>query len=520
MNNKKILKNIAVLISFTLISLFPSNNYSYAAEVSIQTKSINTDTELNFWHILNFFWDYFDWKIPESYQYISLNFKWVEKDTELYRSLQKLVYLDRLENKNTFINPNRKLSQYAFFKLSEKVFEFNANYLDKELLKTVNTTQNEIEQLESTISHKSFQLNPTSKKEVNEKKSLFSDIYSTLLNEHFNKENLKETEIIEAAIEWLAKWTKDKHTVYFPPTESESFYDVLSWEYEWIGSYVDMEKPWLVKIVSPISWSPSQTAWLKWWDIIVAVYGKEVTKENSLAEVVSWIKGPASTTVTLSIKRWTEILEIKVVREKIILKDVETKLLDYNTFYIEIKSFWDNVEGEFKQALTELKKQKYVNKVIIDLRNNGWWYLVSVSDMLWYFLDEWEPTAVIKYNHSTKQLLSSWYDLIDFSNYKIILLQNSGTASASEIMIGTIKDYYPNVEIIWEKSYWKWSVQTLKNYSDGSTIKYTIAKWFTWLTQTWIDWVWIEPTLELEFNIEEYQKNWLDNQLEKAKSIR
>ena len=119
----------------------------------------------------------------ESYQYISLNFKWVEKDTELYRSLQKLVYLDRLENKNTFINPNRKLSQYAFFKLSEKVFEFNANYLDKELLKTVNTTQNEIEQLESTISHKSFQLNPTSKKEVNEKKSLFSDIYSTLLND-------------------------------------------------------------------------------------------------------------------------------------------------------------------------------------------------------------------------------------------------------------------------------------------------------------------------------------------------
>ena len=87
-------------------------------------------------------------------------------------------------------------------------------------------------------------------------------------------------------------------------------------------------------------------------------------------------------------------------------------------------------------------------------------------------------------------------------------------------MIGTIKDYYPETEIIWEKSYWKWSVQTLKNYSDGSTIKYTIAKWFTWLTETGIDGVWITPTVELEFDIDAYKKNKTDNQLEKARTIR
>ena len=144
----------------------------------------------------------------------------------------------------------------------------------------------------------------------------------------------------------------------------------------------------------------------------------------------------------------------------------------------------------------------------------------EVSKMLWYFLEEWETTAVIKYSNNTKKLYSKWYDLVDFSKYKIVLLQNSGTASASEIMIGTIKDYYPETEIIWEKSYWKWSVQTLKNYSDGSTIKYTIAKWFTWLTETGIDGVWITPTVELEFDIDAYKKNKTDNQLEKARTIR
>lgn len=140
--------------------------------------------------------------------------------------------------------------------------------------------------------------------------------------------------------------------------------------------------------------------------------------------------------------------------------------------------------------------------------------------MLSYFIEKDKPTAIVKYIDKTKTFSSKGYDLIDFSKYKIVILQNSGTASASEILIWTLKDYYPNIEIIWEQSYWKGSVQVMKPYIDWSLLKYTIAKWFTWLTETWIDWIWIKPTIELEFDLEAFKKNWFDNQLNKAKLIR
>jgi len=178
------------------------------------------------------------------------------------------------------------------------------------------------------------------------------------------------------------------------------------------------------------------------------------------------------------------------------------------------------VTWNFKEALKELKTKPKVSKVIIDLRNNGWWYLWEVTNILSYFIKKDQATAEVKYPNHSKVFYSQWHELIDFSKYKIVILQNSATASASEIMIWTIKDYYPETEIIWEKSYGKWSVQAIKSYTDGSSIKYTVAKWFTGLTKTWIDEVWIKPTIPLEFDREWYQKFNRDNQLEKAKSIK
>jgi carboxyl-terminal processing protease len=163
-----------------------------------------------------------------------------------------------------------------------------------------------------------------------------------------------------------------------------------------------------------------------------------------------------------------------------------------------------------------LKEQKNINKVIIDLRNNWWGYLNEVAEILSYFIKQWEITASVRYHDTENNYESRGYDLIDFSKYKIVILQNSGTASASEILIWTLKDYYPNIDLIWENTYGKWSVQVMKNYKDWSLLKYTIAKWFTWKTKTWIDWVWIKPTIELELDLENFNKNKIDNQLEKA----
>jgi len=277
-----------------------------------------------------------------------------------------------------------------------------------------------------------------------------------------------------------------------------------------------MISPGELKITSPIPGGPAEKAWLKWWDIVTKVDWKEITKDNHLNEVISWIKWPAWSSVLLTINRNWTILEIEVKREKITIKNIEYSKINSNTYLLQIKTFGAWISGEFKTILEEIKSKWNTKKIIIDLRNNWGWYLNEVTEMLSYVVPEWEKTAVVKYNGINNNFYSKWLNIIDLNKYEVIILQNSGTASASEIMIWTLKDYFPKIVSIGENTYWKWSVQTMKQYDDGSSFKYTIAKWFTWKTQTWIDWVWFKPDIELEYDIESYKQDWTDNQLQKA----
>ena len=113
-------------------------------------------------------------------------------------------------------------------------------------------------------------MNAKEKKEKNisAKQKIFTDVYDTLLTSHYDKDKLTEDKLINSAIDWLTKWTDDKFTTYFPPTEKNNFDADLNGKYEWIWAYVDMETPWEFKIVSAISWTPAEKAWLKWWDIV------------------------------------------------------------------------------------------------------------------------------------------------------------------------------------------------------------------------------------------------------------
>ena len=511
-----------IIITLILILNF---NFSYAENIN-NSEEINNETisinKIDKSDIFKFFSSYYSSEVKESYKYIKVNFKDVIKWSELEDSLQKLIYLNLIENPKRNLEKNSPVSAWGFYRLSEKILEIKI--IDKETKKELlnrGTNINDLKIVWDFIWEKTISIKTKStKKEIKQKKAIFSDIYNTITNAHYDKDILDEWEILDSAIEWITKWTNDKHTVYFPPIESSSFQDWLSSEYEWIWSYVEMQKPWVLIITSPIPWSPSEKAWLKWWDHVLKVDSKEITKSNPLKEVITWIKWPAWSKVLLTINRNWKELKIEVIREKIILTDIESELLNYNTYYIQIKSFWDSVSSDFKKSLEELQSNKNVKKIIIDLRNNGWWYLSEVTEMLSYFVEKNKKTAVVKYYNSERNYLSRWYELIDFNKYDIVILQNSWTASASEILIWTLKDYYPKVKLIWENTYWKWSVQVLKNYNDWSLLKYTVAKWFTWWTETWIDWVWIKPTTEIEFNIEKYKKDWTDNQLNKAINIR
>lgn len=495
-----------------------------------QEQSDQEQAEVSRAEVFNFFAESVSDAIPDSYQYIHLNYSDIDPQDSNYEVLQKLVYIDLISNNSQNLYLEKKLPAYVTYSLAAKLFSTDISYFTTQSAKDLkwrNTLQKDLTDLSDIMTGKSKvipassdlnELTETSNK-AQFKKQVFIDVYDTLIEEHYDKEEFGEEQIIDAAIQGLTHGTKDKHTVYFPPIESQNFSQALSGEYEWIGAYVDMPRPGVFEILSPISGSPSQAAGLKGWDRVTHIDGKAITAEHWLDEVVSWIKWPAGSSVVLTILRDGVSQDISVTRAKIVIKDIEYTKLNSATAYIEMKSFGEHSAEEFEDILEEIASDVNVKKIIFDLRNNGGGYLNQVSNMLSHFIEKWEPVAVVKNLDYNQYLNSRWYATLDLSKYNVVFLQNSGTASASEILIGTIKDYYPDTQILWEQSYGKWSVQTTKQYKDGSILKYTIARWYTGKTQTGIDGVWITPDIELLFDIERFNKNKYDNQLEAAKKL-
>ncbi len=513
-------------LALLFLVFFVFTNYSFintanAIRIVSKEKYDAFHRDIRLWDMFLFFASYYDNKIPNTYKYIDVKIKWVSKNSIYYDAIQKLIYVNKLENKDVIINPNRKIKAIVLYNFASKISGLNLiNDWEISKLKNRNADYYDFEKIKNRIKIKELDLNLDSNiPKIKEKKKIFSDVYKTLNTRFYDKEKIDKVKMLEKATKALAEATNDKHTVYFPAVDNKNFNEAIKWEYEWIWAYVEMEKPWVFKIISPIAWSPAEKAWLKWWDIVLKVNWKEVKENNSISEVVSWIKWPAWTVVKLTIKRWNKIFDLEVTRWHIVLKEVEYKKLNYSTYYIKMKFFGPSIAREFNKALEDLKKQKNIKKIIFDLRWNWGWYLAQAVDILSHFVPAWQDTVFIKYLWYNDSYTSRWYDDIDFSKYKIIILQNGWTASASEIFIGTLKDYFPNSVIIWEKSYWKWSVQTIKQYSDGSSLKYTIAKWFTWKTHTGIDGIWINPDIEVKMD-----KYWVDlqndKQLQRALKIR
>jgi len=498
-------------------SLLLNNTYA-----SFKTQIIEkNDLELNWEIIFKYIAEKLLKEIPESYKYIKLNFKNLDEKNKNYENIQKLVYINVIPNKNVILNLKSKLNAYYFFQIVNYTTWFDfITEKNKEILKSRNVKYSDLVMINEILAQeKKYKENQITKDDysffqTDEEKSKFQiylDVYNTLLSDYYNSDDLVKIDLIYSSINWLTNWTQDQFTTFFPPSESKDFEESLSWEFEWIWAYVDMEKPWILKIISPLSGSPAEKAWLKWWDIITKINDFEITKTTTITEAVSKIKWPALSKVKLTILRDQNTFEVEIIRERIILKDVEYKILDNKFFYIQIRMFWNKVYSEFKNALFELKKSQY-KKVIIDLRNNPGWYLEQVTDILSLFIPKWEKTAVVKYKNENYVYYSFWDNKINLWDYEVYILVNSWTASASEIIIATLKDYFPNIKIIWEKTYWKWSVQTVKYYYDGSSFKYTIAKWFSWKTQTWIDKIWISPDVKIVLDVEKF-KNGEDNQL-------
>lgn len=476
------------------------------------------------WLFILYFNEIWEW-IPDSYKYIDLKFLNVPKDSTIYDALQKWVYLDLIKNLKIDLNLDSTATEWLLYRLVKKNFDAELIYEANKPLKLGYFIQvmNELKNLWKEEMDMSNIDNSWSEQynwieiENADNFNILNDVYSKIKNDHYDSDKFKSEDLLRWAMKWIAEATWDKYTTYFPPAEAKSFNDELSWEFEWIGAQVDMDKPWNIIIVAPLSDSPAERAWLKAQDRIIKIDSYEVTEKTTLDDAINRIKWQAWTEVRLTIIRDWQEQDIFIKREKISIKYTQYKMLDNGDNYIKISIFGAWTYSWFKDAVLKVKENPY-HKTIIDLRSNPGGSLDEVANILNFFVPEWESSVNIKYKDHDMDINSLWSDIFTFENKKVVILIDKWSASASEIMAGTIKDYFwNNCEIIWENSYWKWSVQNLEQYIDWSSIKYTIAKWFTWKSKNWIDWIWIKPDIEIKLNEDSYRK-WTDNQLDYAKS--
>jgi carboxyl-terminal processing protease len=192
--------------------------------------------------------------------------------------------------------------------------------------------------------------------------------------------------------------------------------------------------------------------------------------------------------------------------------------VDANTSIIKINSFGDGTIAGFRKAVESMEKNGS-KRVIIDLRNDGGGNVREVADILDYFV----PTSATKFTMKTIEseevLLSTGLDDY-FKNKEIVILINEMTASASEILVTGIQDYLPNqTKVVGKTSYGKGSAQQLYDYADGSSFKYTVAKWYSGKNKRSIDMVGIKPDFEIELDVEKYRQG-IDNQMDFAKTLR
>lgn len=316
----------------------------------------------------------------------------------------------------------------------------------------------------------------------NESFATFLNVWESLQENYYYKDKLNDDELlltaIKAMVEEASAKTGDKYTVFEKPSPASSILNKLDNEYEGIGIMIELIDD-KITIVAPFKGSPAEEAGLKANDIIIKVDSTSVVGET--LEIVSGkIKGERDTKVVITVQRNGKELEIPVTRKFISVNSVETKTMTNSSGktigYVSLINFSNKTYEEFKTKVTELTKEP-VAGLIIDLRNNPGGYLDVSVNIISLFTKETKVAVNLEYpNNETEKYKTNGTGT--FANYKVVILINEGSASASEIVAGALQDYKV-AKVIGQQSFGKGSVQELKQYADGSILKYTISRWLT-----------------------------------------
>ena len=300
--------------------------------------------------------------------------------------------------------------------------------------------------------------------------------FKTMLEQKYIGE-IDEEKMIDGAIKGYVEGIGDPYTTYLTKDEMKEFTEETNSEYVGIGVYLtDNKADNTILVVGIMKAAPALDAGMQAGDVIEKVNDIAYTGDQ-LDDAIKILKGEEGTNVKVTILRDGKEIDLTITRKKITVEHVASQMLENNIAYIQVDSFDSGVAKAFEQQITELKNGG-AKGIIIDLRSNGGGIVDEATGIADLFLKKNETILITKGKEDKEEVTISKNDPI-IQDIPVVVLVNEGTASASEILAGALKDKYPSTTIVGKKTYGKGVIQTLYNLSDGSGLKVTTEEYYT-----------------------------------------
>lgn len=342
--------------------------------------------------------------------------------------------------------------------------------------------------------------------------NLYWQVWDSLKSNYVDRNKISDQDLFYGSLKGMAQATGDPYTVFMSPQEAKEFSDELAGTFEGIGAELGFRND-TATVIAPLDGMPAQKAGIRSGDKVYAVDGKP-TIGLSLDAIVKEIRGPKDTKVTLTIIRGKDKpKDITITRSVIVVRSVKTEMRPDGILVIRVSNFNNDTEGLFSQAVN-LALTKNPKGIILDLRNNPGGYLETAVNMA----SEWVPEGPIvaeQFNGNKRNEYPS-NGSGRLQHIPTVVLVNGGSASASEIVAGALRDY-KKATLVGEKTFGKGSVQTINDLMGGAALKVTIAKWLT-PAGDYIHDKGLDPNIVVPLTSSDLDKN-LDPQFNRALDI-
>ena len=335
-------------------------------------------------------------------------------------------------------------------------------------------------------------------------------VYQNILDTYY--EDVDGSDLADAAIEGMISSLDDPYSIYMDEDDSDAFNTTVGGSYVGIGVTVAASDTSDFIVIDILNDSPAQKAGIEVGDVITKIDSKSVIG-LTLDDISSLIKGKAGSKVKLTLLRGEDTIEKTVTRGNVELVSVISNVYHDDIGYIYIQNFAANTYQQFKEELKKLEKEN-IQSLIIDVRSNPGGHLNQTRDILELFMDKNKVLYRVEFKGDKEKIKD---ETKASRSYPVVVLINSASASASEILAASFQDSYSNAVLVGETTYGKGTVQQAFSLSDGSSLKYTTERWLT-PKGKWIDGKGVSPDYEVSLSDDYLQSPTEDNdsQLQKA----